>query len=693
MLGRVGQANIGTGRENGAAANAMPAPAHAANPVRTRRRLAVPNWIPGWLPVWSRAVARISLRLAAVVVPIAALAAGLLYLRLHNGPISLTFMVEPIQRVLNEEMPTIQFRIEDAIVQLTSSGAIEFRLTSVRITEDTGSIVALASRASVQLSLSAMRRGRIAPSRIDLLRPRIVLFEPDRPSYLLGYGRDLQGRTLTMPPLSPNDTAARPPSRQTEVVKTVTIVHGRIDAARRLADLTAQMRQRSGAASYLETLGLKDASLIMSDDGQQTVLQIPNLELSMRHTTRSSVVEGAGTIAAGGAPFKYRFRTEDSERHDRMKLTVEVEDLVPQSLAHARPGFELLEGVNLPVAGRGTLEMSRKGDVIGGTFDLALGSGRAQLPWLGKVPLELSGGEVKATYSGDTQRLVIEPSTLRWRSGHATVKGLVEPATGHDGAAGWRFEIDGVDGQFAAEELGARPLSLDKLVMRGTAFPDSGRAEVSQFLMNAGPASVAMAGTIDASGNNRLARLDGRIGPMPLDALKTMWPQGLAPQTREWVAGHIVTGRLTGGSFSVISKSSTAREARDATAVLDREVALDLEVENIGIEYLKGMPPLEASTARLTVSGTAATVVLPTAVIRSGPGPAASDPGCPPARQRRRSGSPARAHRCPAGRTGRSDARLARSTAARPLAQYGTGRDRVRRQARRSLQRQVSDPR
>jgi hypothetical protein len=575
--------------------------------------------MPRWLAVWSRAAARISLRLAAVVVPIAVLAAGLLYLRLHNGPISLSFMVEPIQRVLNEEMPGIQFRIEDAIVQLTSSGAIEFRLTSVRITEDTGSLVALASRASVQLSLSAMRRGRIAPSRIDLLQPRIVLFEPDRPSYMLGYGRDLQGRTLTMPPLSPDDIAARA-SRETEVVKTVTIVHGRIDAARRMAELTAQMRQRNGAASFLETLGLKDASLVMSDDGQQTVLQIPTLELSMRHTTRSSIIEGAGTIAVEGAPFKYRFRTEDSERHDRMKLTVDVEELVPQSLARARPGFELLEGIDLPVAGRGTLELSRKGDVIGGTFDLTLGAGHAQFPGLGKVPLELSGGEIKASYSGDTQKLVIEHSTLRWRSSHATVKGLIEPATGRDGTAGWRFEIDGVDGQLAGDELGARPLPLDKLVMRGIAFPDSGRAEVSQFSINAGPASVAMTGNIAAIGNQRLARLDGRIGPMPLDALKAVWPQGLAPQTREWVAGRIVTGRLTGGSFSIISKSPAARDAREAPAPVEREVALDLQVEQIGIEYLKGMPPLEASNARLSVSGTAATVYLPTAVIRAAPG-------------------------------------------------------------------------
>ena len=623
MLGRIGQANEGIGRKDGMAADAVTTPVRDVTPPRVprraQRRLALSAWIPNWLPTWSLALMRVTMRLAAVVVPVALLAIALLYMRLHNGPISLSFMVEPIQRVLDEEMPGIQFRIEDAIVQLTSSGAIELRLTSVRVTEDTGSLVALASRASVQLSLSALRKGRIAPSRIDLLQPRIVLFEPDRPSYMLGYGRDLQGRTLTMPPLSLEDAAARS-TRETEVVKTVTIVHGRIDAARRVAEIAAQMRRRNAAASFLETLGLKDASLVMSDDGQQTVVQIPSLELSMRHTSRWSVVEGAGTVAVGGAPFKYRFRTDDSERDDRMKLTVDVEELVPRSLAQVRPGFQLLEGVDVPVAGHGTLELSRQGDVIRGTFDVAVGAGRAHLPWLGNVPLELSGGEIKANYAGDTQKLVIERSALRWRSSHATVKGVIEPATGSDGAAGWRFEIDGVDGQLAAEEPGALSLSLDKLVMRGIAFPDSGRAEISQFLLNAGPANVAMAGTIAASGANRVTRLDGRIGPMPIDALKAMWPQGLAPQTRQWTAGRVITGRLTGGSFSIISQGPSVRDAGGVTAPVEREIALDLEVEKLGIEYLKGMPPLEAPNARLTVNGTAATFFLPSAVIRAAPG-------------------------------------------------------------------------
>ena len=75
MLGRIGQANEATERESGAA-TAVPTPSRVAS--LARGRLAVANRIPGWLPTWSRALARTTLRLTAVVVPIALLALGLL---------------------------------------------------------------------------------------------------------------------------------------------------------------------------------------------------------------------------------------------------------------------------------------------------------------------------------------------------------------------------------------------------------------------------------------------------------------------------------------------------------------------------------------------------------------------------------------------------------------------------------------
>ncbi len=616
MHGHVGQADRQTGGDPGPVPTpaATTAESTRAEPPQPRGRAlpATPRWVKG--------CGRALFVTAVVVVPLVALAIGLLYLRLMSGPISVSFLVEPIERGLNEEMPGVQFRVEDAIVQLTSEGAIEFRLTSVRLTEDTGSVVALASRASVQLSLRALRTGRLAPARIDLLQPRVVLFASDRPSYMFGYGRDLQGRTLTMPTAPAGSAKAPKPSpAETEIGKTVTITRDRIDAARRVAELAGEMRRRKGAASFLETLGLKDASLIVSDDKQQRVFQLPSLELSLRHRSQRSVISGSGTMAGTGAAFKYNFRMEDSESRDRLTMTVDVEDLVPRSVALGQTGLELFEGLDLPLGGSGTIELSRQGDVIGGTFDVALGAGRVHLPWLGKVPLDLAGGDIKASYEGSERKLVIAPSTLRWRQSHATLKGELAPAVDNDGTAGWRFEAHGIDGLLRGDDLGAPPLALSTLILRGSAFPATGHVEVSEFQMTAGEAKVAMVGDLAASGSARIARLDGRIGPMSLDALKAMWPQSLAPQTRKWVAGHIVTGRLTGGAFSVTNERRDRTDARDPAAFRERALSLTLDAEQIGLEYLKGLPPLEAREARLSVEGTTATLRIPTAVIRASP--------------------------------------------------------------------------
>ena len=612
MHGQLGQASDNT---DGTPVPAAPPIAVAAEVIRPKPKVEA-RARPA--ARWAKGCARGFLTITAIIVPLVALAAGLLYARLLVSPISASFLVEPIQRVLNDEMPGIQFQIEDAIIQLTSSGGIEARLTSVRVTEDTGSVVALASRASVQLSLRALRKGTIAPARIDLLQPRVVLFATDRPAYTLGYGRDLQGRTFTMPATSADGAGSAPP-RETEVVKTVTIMRDRIDAARRVAEMASEIRLRKGAASFLETLGLKDASLIVSHDGQPTVLQLPSLELSMRHRSTRSVISGNGTLAGTGAPFKYSFRMEDSERRDRLTLNVEVEELVPRTLALGHVGLELFEGLDLPIAGSGAIELSRQGDVIGGTFDVSLGAGQVHLPWLGKVPLDLAGGEVKASYEGAERRLVIAPSTLRWRASHATLQGEIAPATGSDGAAGWRFEAHGVDGMLTADDLGAPPLPLTALIVRGTAFPKSGHIEVSEFDMKAGEAKLAMVGTVAASGSERIARLDGRIGPMSLEALKTMWPLGLAPQTRKWVASHLVTGRLSGGAFSMTNERSDRAGPGDPAAFRERALSLTLDGEHIGLEYLKGLPPLEASAARLTVEGSSATLRIPAGIIKTTP--------------------------------------------------------------------------
>ncbi len=93
---------------------------------------------------------------------LAVLVLGLGYVRLRHGPISLTFMVAPIERGINAELNGGSVRIDDALVSLSETGGLEFRLSNLRIREPDGDIVASAPLAAVQ---TARPRGLGAQAR------------------------------------------------------------------------------------------------------------------------------------------------------------------------------------------------------------------------------------------------------------------------------------------------------------------------------------------------------------------------------------------------------------------------------------------------------------------------------------------------------------------------------------------------
>ena len=117
-----------------------------------------------------------SVFILAPFVMLALLVVGLGYVRLRHGPISLNFLVEPIERGINAELGGNAVRIDDAVVSLSETGGLEFRLRNIRMHEGDGDVVASAPFAAVELSTSALWSMRIVPARIELIEPRLFLY-------------------------------------------------------------------------------------------------------------------------------------------------------------------------------------------------------------------------------------------------------------------------------------------------------------------------------------------------------------------------------------------------------------------------------------------------------------------------------------------------------------------------------------
>jgi hypothetical protein len=532
-----------------------------------------------------------------IVIPLvllAVLAFGVLYVRILNGPVSLSFLVKPIANAMTHELPGLSVVVEDAMVRLNDEGAVEFRLRNVRLFDDEGSPVAVAPLAAVELSRSALATLRLAPSKIVLIEPRLLVSHSAEGGLALSFARPLESASVDETRAAAGTEAAKgrgaAPVQDTSGLPSVL---RQIDVARVVAESSARARRGLDATSYLRQFGFRNATVVFDHGGRQSIWRVQSADLDLEHRRNRSVISGVASVASDRGPWTIDFHVEDSEKSKTLGLKASVRGLIPRSLARALPNLAVLEVFDMPVGVEAALDLSRAGRLLGGTFSLELAQGRVHLPRLAGTPLGLDAGRVELKYQAENRRLDIVRADLAWGKSHLIANGTV--ATSVDAKAGetWAFEIAGQGGQLAAEDLKAGAVPVDALSMRGQVRPNSGIIELSQFILKAGGAQVTASGAIGGANEHDAVRLDGQIGAMPATVAKVLWPRALAPRARMWVGDHVGKGRVVGGSFKVRSgrigeEGDTASDGSGRMGTL-----LTLEAADVQLAPLTNAVPLD----------------------------------------------------------------------------------------------------
>ena len=94
------------------------------------------------MAIW-RGIGLIAVRFLLPVALLMAVAVGIAYVRLLNGPLALPFLTEPIARGINSELTDFTVRVEEAVVELRDDGSFEFRLMDVRLNNNSGQTVTI----------------------------------------------------------------------------------------------------------------------------------------------------------------------------------------------------------------------------------------------------------------------------------------------------------------------------------------------------------------------------------------------------------------------------------------------------------------------------------------------------------------------------------------------------------------------
>src|SRR5690606_12206548 len=152
-----------------------------------------------------------------------------------------------------------------------------------------------------------------------------------------------------------------------------------------------------------------------------------DFSFDLEHKQKRSILLGYANIESNHGPWHVTFRTEQSEKEQRLTFTTLIRDLVPTSIAGNLPDMPGLGALNLPFDAETSLHVSSEGELLGADVKPALKAGHIIAPWDLKHPMLIDEGDVHIRYDTRNDRIDILPSVIQWGESRAKIEGAMVP--------------------------------------------------------------------------------------------------------------------------------------------------------------------------------------------------------------------------------------------------------------------------
>jgi len=558
-------------------------------PERTRQHLGRACWRCG----------RLSLEVCTALIVVGVITLALVYGRLSQGPISMSFLVAPIEKSVNGQLNGPSIDIADAVVRLSESGGIEFRLKTVRLYDRGGVVVAEAPFASVGLSGRALLTGRLAAGSVDLIGPRVLLHVNRDQGFALTV--DAQAGQVT-PSHAPTPTVVPAPDELTAPnTQTIPLV----PAVNRLFQ---ELGVGQGDSSYLSSFGISDAEFFLAREDRVSRWLIREFEVDIERRERQSVLIGRAQVGSESRAWDTNFEIAQLDGYDKLSLGVRIENLVPRELGTEFAALSPLRSLDLPVTAALSAELAADGRITAADGELSLGPGQIFAPWNDKEPAGIDSGVIRFSYSEQAGRFTLQPSTLTWGQSRITLAGDIIAAPRAEGPPAdaprdWHYQFATTDIALAAEEFGLPAIPVDGISARGRLIDGGDRIKLERFRIHAADASIDLQGEIADAPGSPAVQLDGRISQMPVAFLKLIWPKFVAPGAREWVGNSVAAGQITGGTIKLDIPGGVLHRLDGDGDLPAESVRVRIGTDALAISYIAGMPEIRTGPGTLMFMG------------------------------------------------------------------------------------------
>lgn len=533
-----------------------------------------------------------------------------LYGLFMSGVLTVDMARPYVERALEERLgPNRKVTIGEIVSDRSDDGGMLLRASDITVRDDAGDVIATAPQAEVSLQDRLLPWG-VTPRRIDLVGVKLAVWINPQGELTIATGEGSK-------PLHTPAVAARLPQVATPTENAGTAPQPvlapnavatplgplRLAAIAALAD-TIDRGGLDGAD--LTDIGLKDGALVVRSEvsGQQWTFDDINLSLS-----RPAEGGMAFDMTAGGHDGPWSARASIGTLVDGQRpLGLEVRDLSPRDLMMAAGKVDKNLVATSPLSLRVKAAIDPQGVVLSTEGHFLAGAGELQLgeDQEGRMIID----EVSLAFSLDPKTREIMLSPLEIHSGpfDLNLTAVIDAPDSSDGS--WRLRSDKARASFGGGGVHAEkepPLVFDNVDIDLRLNTRTHVATLETAEIKGPQGALSMTGELNFAAAEPFLGLSLAATPMPVSALKRVWPVMAAPPVRRWVFAHVVSGEVATTQLKMrapLSSIGAKNHPLEADAL-----SINITGSNGVFLPIKELPPVTGVDVAVQITGRTAHVV------------------------------------------------------------------------------------
>lgn len=506
------------------------------------------------------------------------LATALVMVVLTRGVSAPDWVRDRIESRLNDALPGLDATFDQMRLQVGFPGRTRVGLRGVRLVTEGGVTVADLSEVGLGLAPAALVRGQVALDDVEVNGAFVTLVRQPDGRLGLALGSAFGGGPI--------------PS--------LTDIIGAVDRA--LAGPHLARLDRIEAEGL--TVRYEDRRV-----GRGWTLDGGRLRIA-RANGRLDLFADLALLGGGDGVSTVELTAESAIGSDTLNFGVLLENLPARDIATQSPALAWLEALDAPISG--ALRSGVQGDGTLRRMDATLQIGAGALaPNPATRPIPFDGARTYFSYLPAERLLRFDEIAVQSPLGEVLAEGQAQLDATEGGLPGglWaqmrlsRIASAGgalldrsvtIDGAQAAFQLSLDPfrVTLGSLRVTDPAFP------------------LRASGLLVARPEGWDLALDAQVVRTGASQVMSLWPRGLEPRARSWVAEHVRSARLRDANFAI----------RAAPGGGPRTF-FDMRFADADVAYNRALPPVTAAAGRLTIDGPRLALRLDEGTIDAGGGP------------------------------------------------------------------------